>query len=150
MSGGGPLAALAALLGSATLAGACAAAPRGTARAAVRPDSVVVVPDPSAWCGATRPMAFELVDDPDEASFHGGGVAGSHGESCSYVMLAGERTRDRAQVIVRSGSALSPVRDTVRAVRGRRCRTMLARGGAVLAHLGSDTATASAAPVSCR
>lgn len=150
MSGDRALAVLAALVGSTALAGACAAAPRATAQAVLRPDSVVVVPDSVAWCGATRPIVFALSDDPEEASFHGGGVAGSHGDHCSYFMLEGERTRDGAQVIVHTGSALSPVRDTVRAVRGRRCRTTLARGGAVLAHLGSNVVAASAAPVACR
>ena len=150
MSGGRALAVLAALLGSATLAGACAAAPRGPARAALQPDSVVVVPDPVAWCGVTTPIVVDLAESDDEAGFHGGGMAAADGDSCAYVVRSQERTAEGARVVVETGSPLAPRRDTVHAVRGRRCRTTLARGGAVLAHLGSDPAAASAAPASCR
>ena len=150
MSGVAPIASTAALVGTTALAAACAAGPRAAATAAVRPDSVVIVPDSVAWCGFTTPIVVELVADPDEAPLAAGGSGSSHGEGCGWVVVEQARTGDGARVVVETGSPLSLRRDTVLAVRGRRCRTTLARGGAVLAHLGSDPAAASAAPASCR
>jgi hypothetical protein len=109
-------------------------------------DSVVLLPDTSAWCGTRQRIVVTLHAD----DFQGGGLTGAHGSSCGYVVAEKRLTPDGAIVAVRTGAVPGEAVDTIHVRRGRRCRTVLRSGGAVVAFLGSEEGRADREVASCR